>query len=91
MPILVGLLDKNGQDLLPEKTRTLHLKEKQQSFVFENISERPVPSILRHFSAPVKLFSDLTDDDLLFLMAHDSDGFNRWDAGQTYLQRLCSS
>ena len=88
MPILAGLLGKNGQDLLPEKTRILHLKEKQQSFVFENIAEQPTPSILRGFSAPVKLVSDLTDDDLLFLMAHDSDGFNRWDAGQTYLQRL---
>jgi len=91
MPVLVGLLGKNGLDLLPEKTRTLHLKEEKQSFVFENVSEKPVPSLLRHFSAPVKLNSDLTDDDLLFLMAHDSDGFNRWDAGQTYLQRLILS
>ncbi len=88
MPVLTGLLGKNGRDLLPEKTRLLHLKEKQQSFVFENIAEKPVPSILRGFSAPVKLVSDLTEDDLLFLMAHDSDGFNRWDAGQTYLQRI---
>ncbi|MCE9507633.1 MAG: aminopeptidase N [Alphaproteobacteria bacterium] len=91
MPILVGLLGKNGSDLLPEKTRTLHLKEKKQSFTFDNIAEKPVPSILRGFSAPVKLTSDLTDDDLLFLMAHDPDGFNRWDAGQTYLQRLILS
>ena len=91
MPVLVGLLGKNGRDLLPERTRTLHLKEKQQSFTFGNIAEKPVPSILRGFSAPVKLTSDLTDDDLLFLMAHDSDGFNRWDAGQTYLQRLILS
>ena len=91
MPILVGLLGKNGQDLLPEKTRTLHLTGKQQSFFFENISDKPVPSVLRSFSAPVKLTSDLTDNDLLFLMAHDSDGFNRWDAGQTYLQRLILS
>jgi aminopeptidase N len=88
MPILAGLLGKDGRDLLAEKTRALHLKEKRQDFVFDNVAERPVPSILRGFSAPVKLFSDLADDDLLFLMAHDSDGFNRWDAGQTYLQRL---
>jgi aminopeptidase N len=88
MPIAVGLLGKNGQDLLPEKTRVLTLSEKRQSFTFENIAEKPVPSLLRGFSAPVKLATDLSDDDLLFLMAHDSDGFNRWDAGQTYLQRL---
>ena len=88
IPVLTGLLDEKGQDILPEKTRMLHLKEQKQSFVFENIVEKPVPSILRGFSAPVKLFSDLTEDDLLFLMAHDTDGFNRWDAGQTYLQRL---
>ncbi|MFH1157956.1 MAG: aminopeptidase N [Pseudomonadota bacterium] len=88
MPILTGLLGAKGQDLLPEKTRTLYLKEKKQSFIFENIAERPVPSLLRGFSAPVKLDSGLTEDELLFLMAHDTDGFNRWDAGQTYLQRL---
>ena len=88
MPILVGLLDKSGNDMLPETTRTLHLKDAQHTFLFEDITEKPVPSILRHFSAPVKLKSDVTDDDLLFLMAYDSDGFNRWDAGQTYLQRL---
>jgi aminopeptidase N len=88
IPVSVGLLDKNGKDILPERTRILHLKEKTQSFTFDNIAEKPVPSILRDFSAPVKLFSDLTENDLLFLMAHDSDGFNRWDAGQTYMQRL---
>ena len=88
MPIAVGLLGKNGADLLPEGTRMLELREKTQDFVFEGIAEKPVPSLLRGFSAPVKLYSDLTENDLLFLMAHDSDGFNRWDAGQTYLQRL---
>lgn len=88
IPVKTGLLGKNGQDLLPETSRILHLTEKEQTFTFENIAEAPVPSVLRGFSAPVKVKSDLTDDDLLFLMAHDSDGFNRWDAGQTYLQRL---
>lgn len=88
IPVSTGLLGSMGNDLLPEKTRVLHLKEAKQSFVFENIGEKPVPSILRGFSAPVTLTSDLTDGDLLFLMANDSDGFNRWDAGQTYMQRL---
>ncbi|MCK5518092.1 MAG: aminopeptidase N, partial [Alphaproteobacteria bacterium] len=66
IPVLTGLLDGKGQDILPEKTRVLHLKEKKQDFVFENIVEKPVPSILRGFSAPVKMLSDLTEDDLLF-------------------------
>ena len=88
IPVSTGLLGKNGRDLLPEKTRVLQLKETKQRFTFDNIAEKPVPSILRGFSAPVTLTSDLTDGDLLFLMANDSDGFNRWDAGQTYLQRL---
>ncbi|MDD9901496.1 MAG: DUF3458 domain-containing protein, partial [Alphaproteobacteria bacterium] len=88
IPIATGLLDKNGKDILPDTTRILHLKQDTQDFVFEDIAERPTPSILRGFSAPARLESDLADNDLLFLMAHDSDGFNRWDAGQTYLQRL---
>jgi aminopeptidase N len=91
IPVAMGLLGGNGNDLLPEKTRILHLKEKEQTFTFENIAQKPVPSLFRGFSAPVKLTSDIADDDLLFLMAHDSDGFNRWDAGQTYLQRLILS
>jgi len=88
IPVKTGLLGKDGGDLLPEGSKVLHLTEKEQTFTFDNIAEKPVPSVLRGFSAPVKVDSDLSDDDLLFLMAHDSDGFNRWDAGQTYLQRL---
>jgi aminopeptidase N len=52
-------------------------KQKEEEFVFSDISERPVPSILRGYSAPVRLESDLTDSDLFFLLAHDSDEFNR--------------
>ena len=63
-------------------TRVLELKESEQSFIFINVSEKQVPSILRNFSAPVELESDLTENDLAFLAAHDSDAFNRWDAGQ---------
>ena len=91
IPVAVGLLGKDGKDMLDGGTRVLHLVEKEQTFVFDGIAEKPVPSILRGFSAPVKLKTDLSDADLLFLMAHDSDGFNRWDSGQTYLQRLILS
>jgi aminopeptidase N len=66
----------------------LQLREEKQSFVFNNIPARPVPSILRNFSAPVRLKTDLTDDDLRFLMVHDSDGFNRWESGHTLSLRL---
>jgi aminopeptidase N len=68
-------------------TIILHLTQAEQRFTFENIGAKPVPSILRNFSAPVKLTTDLTDDDLRFLMVHDSDGFNRWEAGQNYALR----
>ncbi len=91
MPVTIGLLDKSGHDIPLQlqgegtaagTTRVLELKESEQSFIFINVSEKPVPSILRNFSAPVELESDLTENDLAFLAAHDSDAFNRWDAGQ---------
>jgi aminopeptidase N len=69
-------------------THILHLTEPKQRFTFENVPSKPVPSILRNFSAPVKLATDLSDDDLRFLMVHDSDGFNRWEAGQSYAMRV---
>ena len=80
IPVAVGLLGKDGQDLID--TQILHLAEKQKSFVIENIAEEPVPSVLRNFSAPVILKTDLSDEDLTFLMLNDSDGFNAWEAGQ---------
>jgi aminopeptidase N len=90
IPVSVGLLDGNGQDMPlsfageddSPTTTVLELKEKSQTFVFRNVLEKPVPSILRNFSAPVVLEYDYTDDELAFLMAHDSDAFNRWEAGQ---------
>ena len=85
IPVAVGLVGPNGDDMIG--TKILDLKNAEQSFTFENIGARPVPSILRNFSAPVKLTTDLTDEDLRFLMVHDSDGFNRWEAGQAYALR----
>lgn len=85
IPVAVGLVGPNGDDLI--ETQVLDLKQKKQDFKFDNIGSKPVPSILRNFSAPVKLTTDLTEEDLAFLMVHDSDGFNRWEAGQTYAMR----
>ncbi len=85
IPVRTGLVGPNGADM---DTRLLELTEKEQHFVFENIPARPVPSILRGFSAPVKLTTNLSDDDYRFLMVHDSDGFNRWESGQIIALRM---
>lgn len=85
IPVAVGLIGPNGDDMI--ETTVLNLKKQEQVFTFDNIGAKPVPSILRNFSAPVKLTTDLSDDDLKFLMVHDTDGFNRWEAGQTYALR----
>ena len=80
MPLAVGLLDAKGKDLI--KTQILMLTKADQEFVFDRIKAEPVPSLLRNFSAPVRLNFAYSDDQLLFLMAHDSDAFNRYEAGQ---------
>ncbi|MBY5931356.1 aminopeptidase N [Halomonas sp. DP8Y7-3] len=90
IPVRLGLVGtKSGRDLsmtLDGETlgrdAVIHLREDEQEFIFTDIEEAPVPSLLRGFSAPVKLSFPYSREDLAFLMAHDSDGFNRWDAGQ---------
>ncbi|MCB1557870.1 MAG: aminopeptidase N [Alphaproteobacteria bacterium] len=86
VPVAIGLLSGNGGEILP--TQVLHLKEKEEVFIFENIASRPTPSILRNFSAPIRLTTDLSEDDLRFLMVHDTDGFNRWESSQILSLRL---
>jgi aminopeptidase N len=66
----------------------LELREYEGRFRFTGLEAEPVPSLLREFSAPVKVRYRYTDEELMFLMAHDSDGFNRWDAAQTLAQRV---
>ena len=97
IPLAVGLLGRDGQDLPLQLageaeagagTRVLHVRAAEQSFTFINIGELPVPSLLRGFSAPVRLQFDWRDDELSFLMANDSDAFARWEAGQAYAERL---
>lgn len=90
IPVAVGLLDVHGRDLplqLQDAAalthgNTLVLSQASQQFVFTGIDAEPVPSLLRGFSAPVVLAMDLSDAQLLHLLAHDSDPFNRWEAGQ---------
>src|SRR4051812_49414596 len=62
--------------------QVLSLKKMEERFEFKNLKEKPVPSLLRRFSAPVILNYPYTDAELLHLMAHDDDAFNRWEAGQ---------
>ena len=85
IPIAVALLDAQGKEILP--TQVIEMTGRDQSFSFEGIVTRPVPSILRGFSAPVKLVTDLSDDDLRLLQIYDTDGFNKWEAGQTLALR----
>ncbi len=71
-----------------EGTIILQVRKTEEAFVFTDVPEEPVPSILRGFSAPVKLQLDLSDEERLFLMANDGDAFNRWDAGQQLAVKL---
>ena len=89
IPVAVGLLGGDGQDLplhidgqLQGTTVVLELTQADQDFVFTEVSEPPVPSILRDFSAPVILKYGYNDAELLHLFSHDSDPVNRWEAGQ---------
>ncbi|KJY94094.1 aminopeptidase N [Vibrio neptunius] len=69
----------------------LNVTEAKQTFVFENVSEQPVPSLLREFSAPVVLKYDYSDEELIFLMVHARNDFARWDAGQMLLAKYIRS
>ncbi|MEZ8269906.1 aminopeptidase N [Vibrio splendidus] len=80
-------LQCNGQPV----HNVLDVKEAEQTFVFENVSEQPVPSLLREFSAPVKLEYDYSDEELIFLMVNARNEFSRWDAGQMLLAKYIRS
>jgi len=82
IPVKMGLIDGQGKDITPEGASFFNLKNARDSFVFNNVPEDAIPSIFREFSAPVKIKTDYTNDELAFIMAHDSDMFNRWDASQ---------
>ncbi|MDU8928976.1 aminopeptidase N [Alisedimentitalea sp. MJ-SS2] len=79
IPIAVGLLNPNGDEV--QDTTVLEMTEAEQSFTFEGLATKPVPSILRDFSAPVILEQDTDTATNAFLLANDTDPFNRWQAG----------
>lgn len=81
IPVAAGLLARDGRVLAD--TQVLELTGREQQFTFENVTEEPVPSLLRGFSAPVTVEIDLPTTDRALLMAHDPDAFVRWDAAQS--------
>jgi aminopeptidase N len=91
IPVELALLDAEGRELPLQlvgedkpvgRSRVLQVTQAEQAFTFLNLEAKPLPSLLRGFSAPVKLSFPYSRDQLMFLMQHDSDGFNRWEAGQ---------
>ncbi len=90
IPLRIALFDRTGKTLVPEQgTDTLlHVTEKEQEFVFDNLKNKPVLSALRMFSAPVKLDHAVSDEDLALLASFDTDGFNRWEAVQRLSEKI---
>ncbi|WP_374326838.1 aminopeptidase N [Azonexus sp.] len=87
IPIRVALFTEEGE-LITGSERTLQLTANSQSFVFNDIGDEPVPSLLRDFSAPVNLEFDYTAEQLTLLLAFESDPFNAWEAGQRLASTL---
>ncbi len=97
IPLAIGLVGPDGEDLplqlegeaqAIDGTRVLQITSAEQRFRFVNVQHEPRPSLLRSFSAPVKLRYRHSDQNLAFLMAHDTDLFNRWEAGQQLACRV---
>ncbi|MFA6302667.1 MAG: aminopeptidase N [Legionella sp.] len=86
IPVLMGLLNEEGQELLADTL--LILNEEDMRFDFENIASRPIPSLLRSFSAPVRLEYQYPESDLLVLMRHDTNLYNRCEAAKTLIHQL---
>jgi aminopeptidase N len=95
IPIRLGLLGQGGGEMPLEtamgdalRDGLFVLDKPAGALTFEDVATRPVPSLLRGFSAPVRLEYEMSEDDLLVLFQHDSDSFNRWQAAQTYATKL---
>jgi aminopeptidase N len=84
IPFKLGLINHNGHEVL---NKTLLLTRPKETLIFDNIESKPTPSLLRDFSAPVKIEYDYSDKELLMLILHDKNGFAAWEAMQIYLSR----
>jgi len=102
IPLVMALLNQNGEEVKlncskadnitinSESQTVLHLKKASETFVFTGITQKPILSLNRQFSAPIHLSTPASDDELLFLMKKDTDSFNRWDAAQKIYQKTFS-
>ncbi len=97
IPFAVGLVSPDGKDFpltlagdaqAESATCVLSVKQAEETFVFANVPAKPVPSLARGFSAPVIVKFDYAEAELTHLMAHDSDPFNRWEAGQRLATKI---
>lgn len=98
IPIRMALLNAKGEELPlklkgessqdHETVKVIALTKTEEKFEFTDIKEKPLPSLLRNFSAPVRMHYPYSDEELIFLMSHDTDGFNSWDAGQQLATKL---
>jgi len=97
IPVRFALLGEDGADialhcgeanLTGENEAVLDVREPRHTFRFSNVPSPPIPSLARRFSAPAKIEIERSDDDLAFLIARETDTFNRWDAAQEYATRL---
>ncbi len=86
IPVATALFDKESGKIIAE--RMLLLDQAKQTFTFEGVSAEPVVSLLRDFSAPVQLNYDYQDEDLAFLLKHETNGFNRWQVTQMLVNRI---
>ncbi|MGH1368778.1 MAG: aminopeptidase N [Maritimibacter sp.] len=86
IPVALGLLDADGKDVM--ETQVIEVTQAEQSFRFEGLSQKPTPSLLRGFSAPVILERSSDAAERAFLLAHDSDPFNKWDAGRALAKEV---
>lgn len=97
IPVKLGLIGESGNDVpltlagestAGETTRLINFTEKEQTFVFTGVKGPVVPSILRDFSAPVKVVTQPSNEELLFRAAHDSDPYNRYEANERYMTKV---
>jgi aminopeptidase N len=100
IPFALGLVSRTGREIVSklegfkpnaQGTYVLELKQSTQNFVFKDVAEPPVLSLLRGFSAPVVIKSDQTEDDLAVLIRHDSDSFARWDGVQRFATHIVTA
>jgi len=87
IPVRMGLIDPDGNDITPERLSLVQITDQTHTVAFPDVPQGTLPSVFRQFSAPVKITTDLTDEELAFLMACDTDEFNRWDAAQTLFKK----